>query len=383
MQVKQIVIRKNQDYESARKILEQLKPQLVILFGAKYFFNNDLVSFYESFKSANETHWLGCSTAGEIYNKGVIDNSLILTAIHFNNVKIHSYEQKIEKATDFQSYGAQLAQHYFDKNINFLFLLARGVNINGTTLLNGIYSKLKNDIVVTGGLAGDSGEFKQTLSFFNGHVSDSSIVSFALERNENIKVGYGSYGGWKPFGPVRKVTKADDNILYELDGESALKVYKKYLGGDAVKLPASGLRYPFSILNENEDQTGIIRSILGINEVEGSLIFAGDISSGQNLRLMHADHVGLIDGATEAAKLSQPHKNEGAESLSLLVSCVGRKIVMGEDVDDEIDAVREIVGEKSTLAGFYSNGEFCPISKFMECKLHNQTMTITQIVENN
>lgn len=380
MEIKQISIRKKQDFDLARKAIESLNPQLVLLFGAKFFFNDDLVEFYKSFSNESRGQWLGCSTAGEIYNKGVLENSLIITAVKFEKTNIYASQVSIANANDSHDCGVRLAESYSGKNLKFLFLLGRGVNINGTSLLAGLYSKISKNVIVTGGLAADNGEFKQTFCFFNGLISDSNVVSFALE-GDTTKVGYGSYGGWKPFGPVRKVTKSNNNILYELDGEPALKVYKKYLGGDAVKLPAAGLRYPFAILNENEDETGIIRTILGINEVEESLTLAGDISEEQNLRLMHADHNGLVEGAREAAKFSHQKSDKELRSLTLLVSCIGRKIVMGEDVDDEIDAVRDVVGDESCLSGFYSNGEFCPINKFMECKLHNQTMTITQITE--
>lgn len=380
MKIKQITVRKKQDFDLVRKAIDSLSPQLILLFGAKFFFNDDLVDFYKSFPKESCGQWLGCSTAGEIYNKGVLENSLIITVINFEKTKVHATQIPIANANDSHDCGVRIADSYSGKNLKFLFLLGRGVNINGTSLLAGLYSKIAKNVIVTGGLAGDNGEFKQTLCFFNGVISDSNVVSFALE-GETTQIGYGSYGGWKPFGPVRKVTRSNDNILYELDGEPALKVYKKYLGGDAVKLPAAGLRYPLAILNENEDETGIIRTILGINEVEESLTLAGDISENQNLRLMHADHSGLVEGAREAARFSNQKSNNNSNSLTLLVSCIGRKIVMGEDVDDEIDAVRDVVGDESCMAGFYSNGEFCPINKFMECKLHNQTMTITQITE--
>jgi len=44
-------------------------------------------------------------------------------------------------------------------------------------------------------------------------------------------------GGWDPFGPERLITKSKENILYELDGQSALELYKKYLGEHAKVFP--------------------------------------------------------------------------------------------------------------------------------------------------
>lgn len=383
MNIKQIVIRKNQDYVSAQTNIEQMNPDLVILFGNKYFFNEELVSFYNSNKKKSESVWIGCSTAGEIYNKGVIENSLVITCVKFNDVEVYSHEESLTNVNDSFKCGEQISAYYDSKKINFLFILGKGLDINGSALLSGIHSKIDKDVLITGGLASDGLDFKQTFCFLNGKFSDSNVVSFGL-KGKSLKFGYSSYGGWKPFGPIRKVTKSTDNILYELDGESALRVYKKYLGGDAVKLPASGLRYPFAILNEDEQETGIIRTILGINEVEGSLILAGDVNNNQTLRLMHADVESLVDGARVASIRSDENLknfNTTSEKLSILVSCIGRKIIMGEDVDDEIDAIKSSLDSNSMILGFYSNGEFCPLHNQLSCKLHNQTMTITQIME--
>ena len=99
---------------------------------------------------------------------------------------------------------------------------------------------------------------------------------------------------------------------------------------------------------------------------------------------MHAQTDKLVDGAEKAAnqivnKINRAERN----SLSLLVSCVGRKLVMGGRVDEEIEAVAEVLGNNTTIAGFYSYGEISPYLSGVGCALHNQTMTITSISEKN
>lgn len=214
----------------------------------------------------------------------------------------------------------------------------------------------------------------------NGKVYADHAVAFGL-YGDKVTVKSGSRGGWKPFGPIRRVTKAEANVLYEIDGKPALKLYKEYLGDKAAELPASGLLYPFALLREEDRQeTGLIRTILAVDEEKESLTLAGDMPQGGLVRLMHADTDSLVEGAREAAEEAHIKGRKGS-SATLLVSCVGRKIIMGSDVDEEVEAVIGAIGENSAFAGFYSYGEICPYSETGFSELHNQTMTITHISE--
>ena len=186
---------------------------------------------------------------------------------------------------------------------------------------------------------------------------------------------------WPNINTARKVTRSVNNVLYELDGESALAVYKRYLGDHAQGLPASGLLFPFAMLGSDHSEVGLIRTILGVDEAAGSLTLAGDIDPDGYLRLMHASTDALVDGAEAAADAAKAMHAHAGQGLALLVSCVGRKLVMGGRVDEEVEAVADVFGQGATLAGFYSNGEISPFSPAVECKLHNQTMTITYISE--
>jgi hypothetical protein len=170
-------------------------------------------------------------------------------------------------------------------------------------------------------------------------------------------------------------------VLYELDGEPALEIYKRYLGDHAKDLPASGLLFPFAMLGEDHSAVGLIRTILGVDEATGSLTLAGEINLDGYLKLMHASTDKLVNGAESAAEAAAAMIQAKGQSLSILVSCVGRKLVMGNRVDEEVEAVGEVFGSNSVLTGFYSYGEISPFTPGASCKLHNQTMTITCIGE--
>ncbi|MEI8327080.1 MAG: FIST C-terminal domain-containing protein, partial [Betaproteobacteria bacterium] len=256
-----------------------------------------------------------------------------------------------------------------------------GVNINGSARIDGMTAQLGAAVPIAGGLAGDDGAFQKTYTLCNQGVSCTRLVAVGL-KGEALQFARGSFGGWKPFGRARRVTRSANNVLYELDGEPALEIYKRYLGEHAKDLPGSGLLFPFEMLGDAREPTGLIRTILGVNEADGSMTLAGAISQGGYLRLMHAQTDSLVDGAQEAARatlrlMAQP---TGA-GLALLVSCVGRKLLMGGRVDEETEIVHTTLGAQATLAGFYSYGEIGPGPKILSCQLHNQTMTISYLSE--
>jgi hypothetical protein len=276
--------------------------------------------------------------------------------------------------------GVALAAQLDAPDLRSVLILGQGVQINGSALIDGIVRRLGREVVLTGGLAGDAGAFKRTWTLFDDAVSTSNIVGIGF-YGDAIKMAHGSFGGWQPFGPARKVTRARGNVLHELDGEPALEIYKRYLGEYAKDLPASGLLFPFAMLGEDHNEVGLIRTILGVDETSRSLILAGDIVENGYLRLMHASTNALISGAEAAAHAARDMFRSTRPGLAILVSCVGRKLVMGGRVDEEVEAVAHVFGAGATITGFYSNGEISPYVASTSCELHNQTMTITYLYE--
>ncbi len=360
--------------------LVSIEPQLILVFGYTEHFANPLLS------SALATHFphaqrVGCTTAGEISPAGVVNHTTVVTALHFDSVSFTVATAEMDEMEKSFDAGRQLAECLSAPEIRAVLVLGQGVNINGSGMIDGMVSILGRTMPITGGLAGDDGAFVKTYTLSNAGVSTSSIVAIGF-HGEKLLFSHGSFGGWKPFGPTRKVTRCVDNILYELDGAPALDVYKRYLGEYAKDLPGSGLLFPFEMLSDQRESLGQIRTILAVNESDGSLVLAGVINPNGYLRLMHAQTNDLVDGAEVAAKATLEGVPEcSGQALGLLVSCVGRKLVMGGRIDEEVEAVQDILGSNTTLCGFYSNGEICPGYRLETCSLHNQTMTITYLAE--
>ncbi len=359
-------------------------PQLVLIFGAGDLLR-DSAPCREARGGYPGAHWLGCSTAGDIFGTEVSDDSLVVTAIHFERARIQTCRTHVAGPGDSFAAGERLGGALPREDLVHVFLLSDGLHVNGSELVEGIASRLPPNVTVTGGLSGDGPRFKETLVIADaadaaGGVASPSTVAVVGLYGPGLSVGFGSLGGWDAFGPERLVTRSAANVLYELDGRSALELYKTYLGPYAKDLPASGLLFPLSIWTER-DQTPIVRTILAVDEEERSMTFAGDVPMGTYARFMKANFDRLIDGAMGAARTSHEAIGSAACDLAILVSCVGRKLALGQRIEEEVEGVREVLGDGPVLTGFYSYGEISPFVPSARCELHNQTMTITTLRE--
>lgn len=378
MKIQQITL-SGTDYTEQLADLATVSANLIFAFGSVAHLQNPALAAALSTAFVDATI-LGCSTAGEIGPDGVSDDAVVISAIHLDHTGFVSTSTEIADMNDSTAAGARLASALQRDGLHNVLLLAPGVDVNGSALIEGFRSVLDTGVLLSGGLAADGGAFKQTWVLDNHGSSPRRAVALGI-FDPAISVRHGTFHGWVPFGPERKVTRSDGNILFELDGEAALEVYKRYLGEHAKDLPASGLLFPFEMLSADRSGVGLIRTILGVDEAAGSLILAGDIITDGYLRLMHANTDSLVDGAEAAAEQIQGKVEGDNNAFALLVSCIGRKLVMGVRVDEEVEAVADIFGQHASITGFYSNGEISPVVDGIDCKLHNQTMTITYLTE--
>jgi hypothetical protein len=377
MQVAQVIIRNADSVAAQLEPLRVVQPGLVLAFGTPDLLKSVAGLLAALFPGATRA---GCSTAGEISAAGVSDGSCVVTAIGFEATSSRQASTRLQGMEDSHAAGQRLSQSLPTKGLRAVLVFGQGVAINGSALIAGMTEVLGSSIAITGGLAGDAAAFRQTWVLDDTGVHNDRLVCIGL-YGDRLRFSHGSFGGWSPFGPARKVTRCEHNVLFELDGEPALEVYKRYLGEHARELPASGLLFPLAMLGRDHNEMGLIRTILAVDEVAGSLMLAGDIDPDGYLRLMHAGTDALVNGAKIAAQGARRAGVGSGQALALLVSCVGRKLVMGERVEEEVEAVADVFDQNTVLAGFYSYGEISPFRDQAECKLHNQTMTITCISE--
>ncbi len=325
-----------------------------------------------------EALMLGCSTGGEISGTTVSDGCLVAAVISFATSFTRGHVVSIADHASSEAAAKALAMKFSQDGLRHLFVLADGILTNGSEIVRGLNAILPEGIPVTGGMAGDGMQFSSTYVIFNGRVQQSVIAAIGF-YGEKLKVGCGSSGGWRPFGPQWMITASAGNTMYEVDGRSVLDFYKQYLGSEAKNLPGSGLLFPLSVIVDGEDEA-VVRTIMSVDEKQRSLSFAGDVPVGSYAQLMRAVPDELIDGAAEAAEITKKGCKE-KPVLCILISCIGRKAVLQQLTEEEIEAVRDTFPNSPEIIGFYSYGEIAPFQQGQRATLHNQTMTITALTE--
>ena len=316
---------------------------------------------------------VGCSSSGNIHGNTISDEDIIIAAISFSSTKILVKSKLIENGEDVVSTVTQLAQQFTDTKLKHLFVLSDGLFVSGTELTQTLNTL---DIPVTGGLAGDADRFKESWVMVNGPAKQHQIALIGFYGELNVSYGFAT--GWREFGPERRVTRSKGSTVYEIDHKPALEIYTKYLGELSRDLPSSGLRFPLSV-KQTDSRPAYVRTLLGIDAVEKSLSFAGDVPQGSLCKLMKTDIDSLIDASAVLAQGLADDRSK-QDSLCLAVSCVGRRLVMDQIAEEEIEAIQTILGPKTTIFGFYSYGEIAPFDSAL-CSLHNQTTTLTLLSE--
>jgi hypothetical protein len=361
---------------------ELVDASLVLYFGARQLLANgaryqDLRAMFPS------AHILGCSTGGQINNNNIGDNEIVAAAIKFDATELRLHRLNVSDPLQSRNYGAALGQALNGHDLAGVFVLSDGLNVNGSELVAGIIGAIGPNIPLTGGLAGDGSEFSDTLVGGDCAPQSHTIAAIGFYGSA-IHIGHGSAGGWDAFGPRRRVTRSSGNILFELDGEPALDLYERYLGEEDSKgLPGSALLFPIQVHDAARPDSAVVRTVLAIDSVARSMTFAGDVPQGWTAQLMRGSFDRLADGAADAARQARTRLavSESDQQFSILVSCIGRRLLMGQRTTDEIEAASAELGAGTLRVGFYSYGEISPHAKSGMCELHNQTMTITSFAE--
>jgi hypothetical protein len=357
-----------------------LKEPLVLVFGNRFMLQEKNI-FNEVRDIFKDGHIVFGSTSGDITSESVSDDSIIITAIEFEKsnflIKTANVLNSNVQIDSFKT-GKELIEQLPKENLKYAFVVADGSYTNGSQLTKGMNAATKDRLLITGALCGDGERFETTLCSYNENPKEGKVVAIGF-YGETLEVTFASKGGWIPFGPERVVTKSTGNILFELDGKPALDLYKTYLGEKSKELPGAALRYPLKV-KSSEGNKSIARSILNINEEKKSMILAGDILEGSKVQLIMTN-VDNIVNAAEIGAVNALELRKNNPQLAILISSIGRKLVLDQRVEEEVEEVIQVIGEETRICGFYSYGEIAPFDGEMNCQLHNQAMAITLISE--
>ena len=355
-------------------------PRTLVLAFAAPQYAADAAPFGTLAAAFPESLLIGCSTSGEVAGGQVHDASISVAVARFEHTTLRRASTDIADAADSFHAGARLAAQLAGRGLRSVFVLSDGLRVNGTGLVDGLARHLPAGVVITGGLAGDGTRFEHTWVLDGPRPVTQRICAVGF-YGERLQVGHGCDGGWQDFGPERQITRAEGNVLYELDGKPALDLYKTYLGERAQGLPGTALLFPLAVKREGAGQDRLVRTILGVNEANQSLTFAGDLPQGGVARLMRANADQLIDSAGHAARQATGVVAAAQDTLVISVSCVGRRLVLGERTEEEVETVVEAAPAGAAHVGLYSYGEISPAVAGGCSELHNQTMTVTVLSE--
>jgi hypothetical protein len=328
-------------------------------------------------------HILGCSTGGQIVNDDVTDDEIAVAALRFDATRLRLAREAAPAPERSRACGEAIGRTLAAEDLAGIFVLSDGLHVNGSELVAGMISAVDKRVSVTGGLAGDGAKFAETLVAADCEPRKQTVAAVGF-YGPSVRIGHGSAGGWDEFGPRRRVTRARGNVLFELDGEPALDLYARYLGEEDVKgLPGTALLFPLRIRDPQRPDHDIVRTILAVDHQARSMTFAGDVPEGWVAQLMRGNFDRLAAGAAQAARRAAagtPTSRNGDE-VAVLVSCIGRRLLMGQHIIDEVEAASAELGSDVSRLGFYSYGEISPHNASGVCELHNQTMTVTTISE--
>jgi hypothetical protein len=381
MQIEQHVFLNKEDIISFLVSKNFESEHLLMVFGSRKFLEDQDINKLFQTKLVS-TPVMGCTTSGEIKGVEVFDDTLCINLVRFESTKIRKTSVDIQRTESSFVVGRTLVQNLKHPGLKHIFILSDGLVVNGSRLLEGVNSLLPPGVSVSGGLAGDGPDFITTLVCDNDNHFKTKCITAIGFYGENIEISCNSAGGWDTFGIEREVTKSDENVVFEIDNSPALDLYKSYLGDKAKDLPSSGLLFPIS-MRENASELPLVRTILNVNEEDKSITFAGNVRQGSKIKLMKTNLDLLIDSSEMAAKqIRTKSASAHTNCLAILISCVGRKLVLKQLVQEEVESAASVLNPTTSIAGFYSYGEISYSKKLKESQLHNQSMTITFITEN-
>ena len=323
---------------------------------------------------------IGCTTAGEISSDGFSTDSAVLGGmvsdqINFEMVSVTAISQNSEKA------GRELAAGFSD-SVRYVQLFSDGITGDGSAILRGMTSSFNGNLPVSGGTSGDGGNFLKTYQFLGDEVLSDAAV--AIGFCGDFKLGTGVRSGWTPIGLPKKVTRAAGNVLYELNGESALSVYERFLGKHAEQLPAVGVEYPLGIIGQFEDLDGtdhlLLRATMSVDREKGVINFAGEIPEGAMVYLTCGDRNAILDATEAAARTAiEDYGTAANPAVVFFYSCMARKTVLGLRTKEEIERVQRHFSATVPVLGFYTYGEYCRVRRNGPSLLHNETATLAVI----
>jgi len=320
---------------------------------------------------------IGASTCGEILfndeRNNILEESIILILAE---TKSKAFEIEFFEKTEENSYLAGLEAGKWGKNRfrNPIFLtLLSGLKSDGEKFIKGLKESATDEVKVFGGLAGDDSLFKETFVFYNNNSINNGAAVLLLDGDKFESDGI-STSGWIGLGAEKKITRSEGNVVYTIDDEPAMEVYKKYLDIKDEDLPGIGVEYPLLVYRDNG--TNVLRAVLQVNKENKSLIFAGTVEEGSTVKFSSSPGFEVIEQTKK--EISLKWKSNNTAEIIFIFSCMARHLAMGPNIEEEIKIAYQLW--QVPIAGFFTYGEIGVNYKGI-CDFHNETLALLLIKE--
>jgi len=329
-------------------ITTAFKPTLAISFGSV---KCDLPAYVKIFDD-HQIQLFGASSAGEFINEERTEAAIVVMLMDMNPDYFEIFHEESNFAKSFQT-GNNLADRGLAVYDDPAFLVTLSMSVNGEGLISGVHDRIPREKIF-GGMAGDDFEMNATYTFINNKISANSVTGLILDASK-IDVSGVAFSGWQPIGAKNRITKSENNVVYEINNEPALEVVKRIFGefyntleNDNLLMSAS--QYPLQMI---KDGKYILRATLQTSEEDQSLTLAGPVKQGQEFRFSVAPGFEVID---ETINNFQKYAVEkGQPDAVILFSCKARHMSLGPLVEEELEGIHDIWGKD--MIGFFTYGE--------------------------
>jgi len=378
--------------EAAKKAYLRLgrkDPNIIIVFISTIFDQTEAIKGVRSV--TRETPLIGCSTAATITNSGSFKHSVAVNAISSEAIKFScGLGNNLSKNPRLAgTKAARQASDLKDTKRQAYMMFSDGLSGNSANLLRGAQEILGIVFPIIGGGAIDNLSFTKTYQYLNDGIYTDSVAGLLIGGGVNISIGKGH--GWQPIGRPHKITKADSNIIAQIDRKRAIKLYEKYLNKPANQLrkegiAKSGFCYPLGA-QLKEKYGYLTRSPLGI-ENNGSLRLTAEIPEQREANLMISDKNLILDATKKACSEALQNIKKSLIKFAVVFSDIGRALLLRKDLQSEAETIKDMLGSKVPFFGCYTCGEYAPIdADIQEYKgqsyYHNQIISVAVFSEKN
>ncbi|MFH1838137.1 MAG: FIST N-terminal domain-containing protein [Candidatus Kuenenbacteria bacterium] len=375
--------------EACEQAIDQAggKPDLIMVFSSVVLDQEKMLQGVNSVAQGSMV--VGCSDSGEITTQGSVRGHVVVMAMTSDQIKFTVGLGKNVKA---DSHGAgqeaakEVIKNALEKPSVFISLL-EGLKGNGAAIVRGFKSVLGEHFPIIGGSAGDDFAFKKTFVYYKDQVLNDTVIGIGLSGK--FSWGVGVKHGWEPIGLPMKVTKSEGAVIKELDNKPALSIYQDYFGKRAeelIKEPIAKMAYtyPLGITVEGSSELLIVDVVIA-NE-KGEITCAAEVPQGSEIRLMIGDPEKAIQAAKEAAENALIQLKGATPKAIFIFDCMARHKLLGDQINEEIKAVQNILGKEVPLIGFYTYGEQAPLGSEINpnsCNsvFHNETICLLVLGE--